>query len=203
MQKPELKKNWQTTPEAFRNLLKWLDGEVDSDGQEYLEMRNKLVLYFDRKNCLSPDDLADETLHRVARRLEEEGKIESETPGRYCYITARFVFMEYLRSTEKTSVSLDEMPKYLQEKYLKSNTQTNEKELKEKRLECLEHCTKKLKPDQQKMILEYYFGEEKIKIDNRRKMAKKLGITVNALSIRACRIREKLEFCVGNCVKED
>jgi hypothetical protein len=36
-------------------------------------MHHRLVAYFDRKNCSSPADLADETLNRVARRLEEEG----------------------------------------------------------------------------------------------------------------------------------
>ena len=72
-------------------------------GLKYLEMRRRLVSYFDRKNCATPDELADETLNRVARRLEEEGAIESETPARYCYIVARFVFMEYLRETHKGS----------------------------------------------------------------------------------------------------
>jgi hypothetical protein len=76
-------------------------------------MRERLVTYFDRKNCLLPDELADETLNRVARRIEEEGKIKSESPAKYCYITARFVFMELLRGKDQTKVSLDHI---LQEK---------------------------------------------------------------------------------------
>jgi hypothetical protein len=54
-------------------------------------MRRRLVQYFDRKNCLRPDELADETLNRVARRLEEKGGITDTPPARYCYILARFV----------------------------------------------------------------------------------------------------------------
>lgn len=61
-------------------------------------MRARLVAYFDHKNCAAPNDLADETLNRVAHRLEEEGIIESETPAKYCYIVARFVFMENVRA---------------------------------------------------------------------------------------------------------
>ena len=34
-------------------------------------------------------------------------------------------------------------------------------------------------------------------------LAEKLGISTNALTIRACRIRDKLEGCVGKCVSED
>ncbi|MEK7725485.1 MAG: hypothetical protein AAB336_14120, partial [Acidobacteriota bacterium] len=90
MSKFEPKKNWTMTADAFANLLKWLDEGADSEGQNYLEIRLRLVAYFDRKNCLNPDELADETLNRAARRLQEEGKIESETPAKYCYIVAKF-----------------------------------------------------------------------------------------------------------------
>src|SRR5437773_7282134 len=76
-----VRKDWQLTQPVFRRLLRWLDQGPGSEGQQYLEMRRRLVAYFDRKNCSGPDDLADETLNRVARRLEEEGHIEAETPA--------------------------------------------------------------------------------------------------------------------------
>lgn len=191
-QKSEQKKNWTLTPSAFRKLLEWLDEGADSDGQKYLEMRGRLAAYFDRKNCLTPDEFADETLNRVARRLEEEGTIKSETPAKYCYIAARFVFMEYLRGMDKKSVPLvDE---------LAAAEPDDEKEEKEKRLNCLEQCTDKLEPANRDIIIRYYFGKERVKIENRRALAESLEITVNALSIRACRIRDKLEVCVKKCV---
>lgn len=102
--KPEPKKRWELTPDAFHQLLRWLDEGQDSGGQRYLEIRRRLVSFFDRKNCLSPDDLVDETLNRVARRLKEEGAITSATPAQYFYIVARFVFLEYLRRSETGTV---------------------------------------------------------------------------------------------------
>jgi hypothetical protein len=78
--KTGLNKDWSPTRGAFRQFLNWLDEGVDSDGERYLEMRRRLVAYFDRKNCLTPDELADETLNRVARRLEEEGTITALPP---------------------------------------------------------------------------------------------------------------------------
>lgn len=197
MQKGELKKNWSITSSAFHQLLDWLDEGEKSDGQNYLKMRQRLVIYFDRKNCLTPDELADETLNRVARRLEEEGKIESETPARYCYIIGRFVFMEYLREVNKTNVSLDGV---LPPANLAAADDNEEKELREKQLVCLEQCTAKLEPANRDIIISYYFGAERVKIENRRALARKLGISNNALTIRACRIRDKLETCVRNCV---
>jgi hypothetical protein len=50
------------------------------------------------------------------------------------------------------------------------------------------------------IIIQYYQGDRRVKIDNRRAMARALGITVNALSIRACRLRDKLEACVSKCM---
>ena len=84
------KKDWTLTSAAFDALLKWLDEGIDSEGLRYLEIRRRLVAYFDRKNCQAPAERADETLNRVARRLEEEVAIESETPAKYCYTVARF-----------------------------------------------------------------------------------------------------------------
>jgi len=199
MQKTEPKKNWSITSNAFRRLLDWLDEGKNSDGHNYLEMRQRLVAYFDRKNCLTPEELADETLNRLARRIEEEGSIKSETPARYCYITARFVFMEYLRGTDKASVSLEDG---LQNRLIATEF-VEENEVKEKMLDCLEKCTGKLEPESRELIIGYYFGEERVKIENRRSMAQKFGISINALSIRACRIRNKLESCVGKCAAEN
>jgi len=202
MQKAESKKNWTITSTALARLLGWLDAGNDSDGRVYLEMRQRLVSYFDRKNCLNADELADETLNRVARRLEEEGKIESETPAKYCYITAKFVFMESLRGADKKNVPLDDVLKQPQANELMAANEGEEKKLKEKMLDCLEKCTGKLEAANRDIIVNYYYGEERIKIENRRALAGKLGISTNALTIRACRIRDKLESCVGKCVGE-
>jgi DNA-directed RNA polymerase specialized sigma24 family protein len=198
LQKAESKKDWSFSPSSFNKFLAWLDDGADSEGQKYLEMRGRLTAFFDRKNCFNPDELADETLNRVARRLEEEGKIETETPAKYCYIVARFVFMESLR--QKELVPLDDVLASPKAVNLMASKADDETEIKEKRFGCLENCTQKLEPENRQMILRYYYGEERIKIENRRKLAESLGLTMNALSIRACRIRDKLETCVGKCV---
>ncbi len=72
--------------------------------------------------------------------------------------------------------------------------------IKEKILSCLEQCVGKLEPANRDMIMRYYVGKERAKIENRRALAESLGITINALSIRTCRLRDKLEACVGECL---
>ena len=202
MQKAESKKNWTITSSAFHRLLNWLDEGVNSNGENYLKTRQRLIAYFDRKNCLSPEELTDETLNRVARRLEEEKTIESETPAKYCYITARFVFMEYLRGKDKKHVPLDDVLRQPKANQLAQLNEDEEKETKETMLACLERCTGKLEPASREIIISYYYGEERVKIENRRRLAERLGISTNALTIRASRIRDKLEACVGKCAGE-
>ena len=197
MQKVELKKDWKLTQRAFDQLLNWLDEGSNSNGQKYLEMRDRLVVYFDRKNCRAPDDLSDETLNRVGRRLEEEGITTRESPARYCYIVARFVFMESLRDAQKDNTLRQEIRPLPSDNGF-AFSEAAEKQ--ERMLNCLEQCTAKLDSSQREIILQYYSGKERLKIERRRALAKSLGITLNALSIRACRIRDKLEACVKLCL---
>jgi hypothetical protein len=67
-------------------LLEWLDDGVESHGERYLEMRRRLVSYFDRRDRTAADELADETFNRIARTLEHTGEIATRPPARYCYV---------------------------------------------------------------------------------------------------------------------
>ena len=196
----ESQKDRALSAASFDRLLKWLDQGADSKGRNYLVMRRRLVDYFDRKNCTAPDELADETLNRVARRLQEEGITEAESPARYCYIVARFVFMEHLRSSARERRLIDEFGRSRDEA-ITGGVEGNERYA--KMLRCMGACIEKLDPAKREIILRYYVGKERAKIENRRALAESLGITPNALSIRACRIREELESCVRRCMKEE
>jgi DNA-directed RNA polymerase specialized sigma24 family protein len=188
------------TPAAFQRLLEWLDDGVDSHGERYLEMRRRLVFYFDRRNRPNAEDLADETFNRIGRTLERDGVMATTPPVRYCYAVARYVlFGDFRRGCKEVPlgdrlsrgdhatppdprVALDDEPLHIREQ----------------RLECLERCLNELRPDQRTLVLEYYrAGREKI--ERRRDLARRLGITMNALSIRVSRIRAALETSVETC----
>jgi DNA-directed RNA polymerase specialized sigma24 family protein len=191
---------FRDTPElsqyVFDRLLAWLDDGTASHGERYLEMRRRLVSYFDRRNRPAADELADETLNRVARALEHGGEIAVRPPARYCYIVARFVLFEDVRR-ERHHVGLDESTMNsgravladLNEDYL----------LRERRLDCLDRCLDRLKPEQRTLIVEYYRDAGRQKIDRRRALADRLGISMNALAIRTSRIRDTLLACMVGC----
>jgi RNA polymerase sigma factor (sigma-70 family) len=196
----ERRREWTLSREALQRLLNWLDCGANSDGRAYVEMRRRLRDYFERKNCLPAEDLADETLTRVARRLEEEGIRRDETPARYCYIVARFVFLEHLRETKShpmaTHVSGDVAPEPSAPTAAEAAEAAGTREA---QLACLQKCLLELDPLNRRIITRYYVGSARVKIDNRRELAESLGLSLNALTIRACRIRTRLEACVRRC----
>jgi len=195
----ERHKNWAPDRGTFRQLLQWLDEGYDSNGTTYLDMRRKLVDYFDRKNCTAPDALADETLNRVARRLEEEGGITDTTPARYCYITARYVYLESRRSLDARTVPLREGPDAAAPSRLGQVSWIAQPDNREVRHRCLDRCLERLRPSERTLIIEYYRGYQREKIENRRDLADRLGMNINALSIRAYRLRGQLKECVSKC----
>jgi DNA-directed RNA polymerase specialized sigma24 family protein len=178
---------WTLTRDSLQRLLNWLDGGGGSDGYSYVEMRRRLRDYFARKNCRPAEDLADETLTRVARRLEEEGIALTETPARYCYIVARFVFLDHLSDNIALQTPVS------------SAADAEEAGTRERLLACLERCLQELDALNRRIITRYYVGSERVKIDNRRELAESLGLSQNALTIRASRIRKRLEACVMGC----
>ena len=195
--KSNLKQNWVPTEGAFRRLLEWLDEGTDSGGGRYLEMRRRLASYFGRRQCLPADELADETLNRVARRLEEQGSIDDASPAHYCYIIAKYVFLEYVRQANRIHLAASEIGSTA----TPTEQTLPDPDTSQKLLTCLEHCLEKLLPRERDLILEYYRGEQRDKIQRRRELAAQLAMTMNALSIRACRIRDRLELCMEKCAE--
>ena len=188
-------------PVAFNRLLGWLDDGRESNGETYLEMRRRLVAYFDRRNRQAADDLADETLNRVARTLETDGVIETSPPARYCYVVARFVLLEDIRrarSVNQVSESWGlDAAAVRDPKVGEVGVRDEEAVRREERLDCLDRCLQELKAEQRELVLEYYRDSKRQKIDRRQALAKRLGISMNALAIRASRIRAALQSCVS------
>jgi DNA-directed RNA polymerase specialized sigma24 family protein len=191
------------TQRAFTRLLEWLDDGTDSQGASYIEMRRRLVSYFDRRNRFSSDELADETLNRIGRTLEN-GVIAITPPARYCYVVARFVLLEDFRR-ERVHVRLDDERRGGDGSALCTlgrATPAEDLPIGEQRMDCLERCLENLKPQQRDLVIEYYRDTRRQKIERRRSLAARLGVTMNALAIRACRIRGALEACVEACCTE-
>ena len=82
------------TSEMLERLLHWLAPERERAAERYQTLQWRLILFFQQNNCHIPDELADETMDRVARRLAEGENVLADN---YCFGVAKRVLQEYWR----------------------------------------------------------------------------------------------------------
>lgn len=181
-------KPFELTPDHLNDLLRFLSPDRDEAGKKYEEIRRRLRKIFTCRGCTEPDELADETINRVASRVQEIARTYVGDPSLYFYGVSRKVFLEWVRRRPA--------PRGIPP--MQSSSQQRELEL-----DCLDQCLVKLTLRNRDLILEYYRGESGGKIQRRRALASDLGVGMNSLRIRAHRIRSSLETCVSRCVEHN
>ena len=184
------RQKWTLTQEAFDKLLLALGGDRDSGSQKYLEIRTNLTRFFEWRGCSFPEDHADETINRVAKKVAEGEEILN--PAGYAMGVARLLLLEIIKGRQREQSALNELGT-ASELYVEPDDG-------EGRLTCLKQCLQSLSPDNRDLILQYYQGEKSEKIRNRKNLLEKLGVPVNTLRMRALRLRERLQGCVEECV---
>ena len=185
-----VRQKWTLTQDAFDKLLLSFGDDRDSGGKKYLEVRNNLTRFFEWRGCPFPEDHADETINRIAKRVAEGEQIQN--PSAYAMGIARLLVLEIFKGRQREQTALDEM----------TSTATEiagEADDGEERIGCLRQCLSGLSTDNRQLIIEYYEGEKGDKIQNRKKLVEKLGIPVNTLRMRALRLRDRLQACVEEC----
>jgi DNA-directed RNA polymerase specialized sigma24 family protein len=195
---PGLKKDWVVTQEAFDRLLARLDPDRDAAGERYNQIREKLCKFFQWRGCASPEEFADRTIDRVARKMEEGAEIRAGEPYLFFHGVAINVLREFWKQAQKVREKpIEEVP----ELRLATDAVANTGD-KEKQMGCLDGCVRKLPPQHLRLITEYHNGEGGAKIARRNALAEDLGIPLNALRIRAFRIRGELETCISECTQQ-
>jgi len=199
-----LKKDWILTAEAFDKLLASLNSDRESAAREYENIRRKLITFFESRDCPTPEDQADTTINRVARRITEGVAIYSKDPASYFYGIARNVLQEHWE--EKARIYAPQEDFSLASHFAEDPNEVKEKEIErlsfEQQMQCLEQCMEGLPAKNRELIIGYYQGSSNTKIKSRKQLAEQLQIPINALRIRALRIREKLEACLDNCLEQ-
>ena len=181
------------TAEAFSSLLGRLDASEEQAGEKYEHLRRTLMRFFEWRGGPFPEELADETLSRVARKLNEG--IQIANIGGYCYEVGRFVLLESLKGKDSKRVALESV--HIQT----TKTATDETDSHEVRLTCLDDCLESLEAESRALIVNYYSYAKSEQIKRRKVLAERLGLRRDALANRAQRVRDKLEMCVTRCVK--
>lgn len=193
-----MKKEWVVSQDAFDALLDWLDADRDRAGRKYEAIRLRLIKIFTCRRCHDAEELADETINRVISRIVEIASTYRGDPALYFYGVSQKVLLEYARKTRGplAPVSVDSAAVPLCTPPLVWAEDI------EAEYHCLEQCLERLPAENRDLVVRYYQQEKQAKINHRKVLAAELGIAVNALRLRAHRIRLLLQRCVLDCLEQ-
>lgn len=179
------------TASSFQLLL----DRLENDPAKYEELRLKIAHLLRWRGCpeSQSDELVDRTIDRVATKLAGGEQVES-LPA-FSAAVARFIWLEHSRRTKVDAVGddLPETPVEPDLEFLEDD---------DARMRCLRRCVAtKLSDEDKRVVVDYYDTDagEKTK-EARRRLAESLGVSLNVLKVRACRLRTKLERCINDCV---
>lgn len=183
-----MKKKSDISQAKFEKLLSWLDFNRELAGQKYELIRSRLIKILHVRGCHIAEELADETINRVAAKIEQLLENYNGDPALYFYAVAKKVFLEFTRQPE-----FEELPAVLAQK------NSNDDGI-DAYYACLDRCLSELDLEKREFIIQYYEKEKKEKLEQRKKMETEFRISSEVLRTRAFRIRKGLQKCVLKCV---
>ena len=181
-----IRKNWNLSREAFDLLLAALNSDRAAAGEEYERLRRKLVHYFAWQQQRDPEALADEVLNRIARKIEEGAQIENYS--QYAFGISRLLLHENRRVEIRERVVLE-------------TSRPGPDRLGDRSAACLDQCLESLSPKNRKLILNYYQGEKRGRIEARIALAKQLGCDLNALRQALFELQPKPQHAIAQCIQ--
>lgn len=171
-------------------LLQRLGETPDAAGEAYESLRRLLCRYFEVRGCRDAGVLSDEVFDRMSRRLAEG--VEIADIGAYAHGIARLVLLEARR--RPMDGTLDAEP---------AAEVDDDQQAREATAACLDRCLTRLGATTRAEVLDYYAAEGRRRIDGRRQLAARLGVSATALRLRMLRVRLTLERCVDACTERD
>jgi DNA-directed RNA polymerase specialized sigma24 family protein len=169
----------------FDRLLAWLDPSPERAGELYEQIRWRLIAILASRGCSIPEELADETIDRVARRVRDIEATYVGDKSLYFLGVMNNVHHEYLKRPKLTELAqAPEASAVNEQTYV-----------------CLDKCVEKLTPHARAIIEQYYAADKRAKINLRKRIATALGISNGNLRLRALRIRAKLQTCIEQCLQ--
>ncbi len=182
--------------EEFDALLAALASNGEDPGMAYEKVRRRLILYFNARSVQDPELAADETLDRLARKISDFVPGGPESLTAFVYAFANNVRHEAYRRASRNPL-MDEA--FLPEIGVPAGSIN---EAVDRRIECLTECLKGLPEIDRKLLIEYYSEERAKKIELRKKISSREGISINNLHTKIYRIRSRIRKKILECLEK-
>jgi DNA-directed RNA polymerase specialized sigma24 family protein len=176
-QSPPLRRRWELNREAWEALLRALAPDRETAGLRYESLRRRLVDLFAWERCPAPEELADDALNRLARKVAEG--VDIPHLDRYAFGIARFLVQEDARTRRSREAAL-RIP----------HPAAAASDIDPEMVAAIQSCLGDLPAAARDLIQRYY-------AEDRAALARGLGINGNALRNRALRIRASLQRCAS------
>ena len=182
-----MKRERTPTPEEFEKLLAWLNSDQEEAGRMFNLVHSRLIKVFASRGCVDAEALADEVINRVAVRIDKVITTYND-PLRCCIGFVEFVYHEYQREEQKRL------------NFTEPQRRSTEELEKEDR--CLTQCLGSLPESDRDLLVHYFQGEKRARINRRKQLAVELVLTANALRIRAYKLRKEVHQCLVTCLSQ-
>jgi len=169
----------QLTRQQFDLLLSHLSINPAEGGDRYEMLRGRLIFFFSHCMLPLPEDLADEVLNRLARKLEA-----------YALGIARHVLQEQRANSDRERGANEEFHRNV------SREMPTIDEEEEIRLEHMKKCLDRLPLSDRVMLSEYYLADGSVKISVRKRLAMTKGMTQATLRKRVFALRRLVQRCM-------
>ncbi len=179
---------WMLDKSGLDSLLHALHPDREQASHAYEDLRRRLIRFFKWNHADLPEDLADETLDRLARRLCSPQETILE-PLKFASGIARLVLKEHWRNTHRREEALVELLQEGMEKARREQERRDQQEC----AAVLERCLDAIPEPSRTLVQRYFSSESRAHIQQRQKLAQEYGISLNALRNRVMRIRKELE----------
>ena len=184
--------------EGLGLLLNWLGPEPELAGQRYELIRQKLITMFAARSCICPEDLADATFDRVARKLPTLLADYEGDPAPYFYGVAKKIHLEYCSKPLSFRFSGD----LSGNEAITGAQAADEEHL--RMLEKIDEALSELSAIDREIILRYYAAcDGREKIEERRALARQFGMRPGVLRLRAFRIRSRVRDYVVRAIERE
>jgi DNA-directed RNA polymerase specialized sigma24 family protein len=174
---------------GYRLLLERLAAEPALRESKLVQLRRALLILLRHRGYSEAEDIVQDTLDAVAADLEHNKEIRS-IEAYVRKVALNVAFGRSRKATRERALHVSDLPMYAPV----DDEHTA--------LECLEKCLAELDRDDRDLVLAYHdVASGRHIATERRQIAARHGLSMNALYIRISKLCDRLDDCTQRCLK--